>query len=86
MAEAFLRTQPDPESAAAALTTCLDEFIDSNVGRLANWELALIKSGGKRMISDWVLRGASEHQGSFWPTERAGARSEVSMDTPGVMN
>ena len=78
---AKLASQPDRESAQTALTTVLEEFIDVRVGRLANWELALIKSGGRRMVADWVEREFSARE--LWP--RHDVQLDVPIGSPGIL-
>ncbi|MHB8635241.1 MAG: PD-(D/E)XK nuclease family protein [Fimbriimonadaceae bacterium] len=79
---ADLILQPDQESALRALSTALDDLVDTHVGRLADWELAVIKSGGRRMIADWVDREFRAR--TMWP--RGDVRAKVAIGSPGVLN
>ena len=44
---AELANQSDRVAAESALSTALEELVDAQVGRLADWELAVIRSGGR---------------------------------------
>lgn len=79
---ADLAIQPDRETAATALEAALDELLDGHVGRLAEWELAVIRSGGKRMVADWVDREFRARD--LWP--RRDIRTSVDIAGPGIVN
>jgi hypothetical protein len=79
---AELALQPDQASASAALSAALDELVDAQVGRLADWELAVIRSGGRRMIADWIDREFRARE--LWP--RQSMRANVPIGSPGVLN
>ncbi|HLJ20875.1 MAG TPA: hypothetical protein VKU84_11785, partial [Stellaceae bacterium] len=79
---AELALQPDRDAAEGALRGALDDLVDSQVGRLADWELAVIRSGGRRMIADWVEREFRAR--TLWP--RHDMHANVSIGSPGVMN
>lgn len=80
--DAELALQPDRESARVALETALVNLTDEQVGRLADWELAVIRSGGRRMITDWVDREFRARE--LWP--RRHVRTNVRIGSPGVIN
>ena len=79
---AELALQSDRPAAEQALLGALEELVDTQVGRLADWELAVIRSGGRRMIADWVDREFRARD--LWP--RRGIRVNVPVGTPGVLN
>lgn len=70
---AQLARQPTPQEAQHALELQLEVELEDLYGELPEWEMTLLKSGGKRLISEWVAREFKARE--IWP------RSEVEVGT-----
>lgn len=74
--------QPNPQSARAALETALEATLEEMVGEAAEWEIALLRGGGKRLINEWVDREFMARE--LWPREPDTVKVDLSFGAPGL--
>lgn len=73
--EAQLVTQPNRERAETALLTALDAQLDSLYSEVDQWEMQLLRSGGQRLIRDWLRREFAARK--VWPKEPGSVSANV---------
>jgi hypothetical protein len=64
---ARLAAASSEQAAYDALNGALDEHLDTMVADVPEWEIALIRSGGRRLIREWVEREFLARK--IWPRE-----------------
>lgn len=79
-----LMEQADQESALRALETALEAELDELYGEAPPWELSLMRSGGRRLISEWVKREFTARQ--LWPKEPNTLKLDLPFGAPGIRN
>jgi len=62
-----LLQQPTVEAAQNALEVALEAELDMVYGDIPEWEFALLRSGGKRLISEWIKREFMARD--LWPKD-----------------
>lgn len=62
---ATLATQADPVSAEKALEGALEAEIDKLISELPEWEVRLLRAGGRRLIDEWVRNEFAARK--VWP-------------------
>jgi len=72
--KSMLSSQGTEEAAKTSLETALDEELDKLYSDAPDWEIALLRSGGRRLIREWVDREFAARR--IWPREdvRTGAK------------
>jgi len=60
-----LLSKPDEASAEGALIMALESELDRLYSEIPDWELQLLRSGGRRMIREWMRREFSSR--ATWP-------------------
>ncbi|MEA2553278.1 MAG: hypothetical protein QOJ65_1454 [Fimbriimonadaceae bacterium] len=74
--------QADEASARVALEIALEAELDSMYGEAPEWEMALLRSGGRRLISEWVRREFTARQ--LWPKEADSLKTDIPFGAPGL--
>ena len=77
-----LLQQPDVAAAKQALETALDAELDQVYGEIPDWELALMRSGGRRLIAEWIQREFSARK--LWPKETETLKVDLPFGAPGI--
>ncbi len=77
-----LMAREDLHVAENALRMALDAELDSIYSEVPQWELQLLRSGGKRLIGDLIRR--EELAREIWPKTPGSCRSNVSFGSHGV--
>jgi hypothetical protein len=72
---AFLLQSPDAAHAELALGRALETALDDLMADLPEWELQLLRSGGKRLIAEWVQREMKAR--TKWPKEAGSIQTSV---------
>ena len=79
-----LMQQADPESAKRALETALEAELDTLYGEAPAWELSMMRSGGRRLIAEWVKREFTARE--LWPKEPDTLKVDLPFGAPGIRN
>lgn len=74
--------QPTPDVARHAMETALEAELDLLYGEVPDWELAMMRSGGKRLISEWVKREFAARD--LWPKEESTLKVDLPFGAPGI--
>jgi hypothetical protein len=77
---AGLAQQETPDAATAALRAALDTQLDLWFGEAPEWELELLRKGGRRIVEEWVAREFAARQ--VWPKDER--RTQVRFGDPGL--
>ncbi|MFI5387160.1 MAG: PD-(D/E)XK nuclease family protein [Fimbriimonadales bacterium] len=77
---AGLSDADSPEKAKAELDKALDEQLDELYSDIQDWEIALLRSGGRRLIREWVEREFTAR--NIWPREEV--RTNVRFGEEGL--
>lgn len=77
-----LLQQDDADMARAALETALDLEIEGLYGEIPEWETALLRVGGRRLIQEWVEREFAARKD--WPKEPGSGRARVAFGQEGL--
>lgn len=75
-----LASRETPEAAREALNSALEAQLDEIYSDAPDWEIALLRSGGRRLIREWVEREFAAR--NLWPKEDV--RSEVRFGEQGL--
>lgn len=76
--------QPNPDVARHALETALEAELDLMYGDVADWELAMLRSGGRRLIGEWVKREFTARD--LWRKEPDTLKVDIPFGAPGIRN
>ena len=79
---ASLAAQPDPDAAKAALDEALESRLDLLAAEVPDWEVPLLRAGGKRLIADWLRREFAARK--LWPMDEGSLRLDVPFGEEGV--
>jgi hypothetical protein len=74
--------QPNPDVARRAMETALEAELDLLYGEIPDWELAMMRSGGKRLIFEWVKREFTARD--LWPKEESTLKVDLPFGAPGI--
>jgi hypothetical protein len=77
-----LLQQADVGAAQNALEVALDAELDQVYGEVPDWELALMRSGGKRLISEWIQREFAARK--IWPKVADSLKVDLPFGAPGI--
>ena len=77
-----LLQQADQAAARSALEAAMEAEIDEVYGEIPEWELAMLKSGGKRLISEWIEREFGARK--IWPKEAESIKADLPFGAPGI--
>ncbi len=64
---ASLSSQKSEDDARHTLHTALDQQLDEMYSDIQDWETALLRSGGRRLIEEWIAREFSARK--IWPKD-----------------
>ncbi len=78
---AGLQAAPEPIAARQALERTLKEELDRIAPEIQPWELAMLRSGGERLIEEWLQREFAARR--LWPRNEA-PRGPVSFGSPAL--
>ncbi|HEY0867075.1 MAG TPA: PD-(D/E)XK nuclease family protein [Fimbriimonas sp.] len=70
------------QEAERALVDALESHLDSLYSEVPDWELQLMRSGGKRLIAEWVRREFASRR--IWPKKDESVCVNVGFGTHGV--
>lgn len=70
------------EQAERALMEALDAHLDSLYSEVPGWEMQLLRSGGRRLIQDWVRREFRARR--IWPKNDDSVKVNVGFGTQGL--
>lgn len=79
---ARLPAAPDAESAKLALEAALEAELDLLASDVPEWEIPLLRSGGKRLIAEWLRREFAARK--LWPMDEGSLRMNVAFGEEGV--
>ena len=79
---AGLAAQPDADAARKALDDALEGRLDLLASEIPEWEIPLLKAGGKRLIADWLRREFAARK--LWPTDDGTLRLDVPFGDKGI--
>ncbi len=71
-----------PEEARTRLEGALENQLDTMVAELPDWEVSILRSGGRRLIGEWVQREFEARQ--LWPRDAGSLRSPLHFGDEGV--
>jgi len=77
-----LLQQPDIDAAKHALEVALDAELDQLYGDIPEWEMAMMRSGGRRLIAEWVQREFAARK--IWPKESDTVKVDLPFGAPGI--
>src|SRR5205085_524124 len=64
------------------LEAALETQLDAMVSELPEWEVSILRSGGKRLIREWVQREFDSR--SVWPRDEGSLRSPLHFGGEGI--
>ena len=79
---ARLAAAPDPEAAKKALDDALEAQLDVLASEVPEWEIPLLRAGGKRLVADWLRREFAARR--LWPSDPESLRLNVAFGEEGV--
>jgi hypothetical protein len=79
---ASLPSQPDPETAREQLLSALEIELEMMMADVPEWELALLRSGGVRLIEEWVRREFAARQ--VWPKDDGSVKPNSGFGSQGL--
>ena len=79
---AGLASQPDPDAAKAALDAALEGQLERLTSDIPEWEIPLLRAGGKRLIVDWIRREYAARK--LWPSDEGSLRLDVPFGEGGI--
>lgn len=79
---AGLLGQESEKQAESALIMALDAELDSLYSEVPEWEMQLLRAGGRRLIRDWMKREFRSRD--TWPKEPGSVRGNVSFGQAGL--
>ncbi len=82
--EAGLPTNPSREGAEAAMIGALDARLDLLYSEVPEWEMQLLRAGGRRLIREWVHREFRARE--TWPKNEGSVRVGVEFGKPGLLD
>ena len=72
--------QNSPENAKKALDSALNEMIDEHFPSLSSWEIAVLATGAKRLLDEWVEREFLSRK--LWPHTPSSYQPNVALNDP----
>jgi hypothetical protein len=81
---AKLLQQPSIDEARKTLEATLDVELESIYGDIPEWEFSLLRSGGRRLISEWIKREFAARD--LWPKDESSMRVGAKFGDEGVRN
>jgi hypothetical protein len=81
---AQILTKEDLADAERAMIVALNAELDQLYADVPDWEMQLLKSGGRRLIRDWLHREKRSRE--EWTKNPGSTKSNVSFGTHGVRN
>ena len=79
---ARLAAAPDVDSAKRALEDALEAELDLLASEVPEWEVPLLRAGGKRLVADWLRREFAARK--LWPMDEGSLRLNVAFGDEGV--
>lgn len=79
---AGLFTAKDPEAAHVAMQGALDDLVDAMAAEAPDWEVSLLRAGGRRLIEEWVAREFVARKA--WPRKADSIRTSVRFGEEGL--
>jgi len=79
---ARLLAAPDHETAKKALEDALEAELDLLASEVPEWEIPLLRAGGKRLVAEWLRREFAARR--YWPTDEGSLRLNVAFGEEGV--
>jgi hypothetical protein len=79
---ATLARHSTPREAEGALLAALDSHLDSLYSEIPEWEMQLLRAGGKRLIAEWVRREFAARK--IWPRKEESLLLNVGFGTHGT--
>lgn len=76
--------QPTPDLARNALEQALEAELDLLYGDAPDWEIALMRSGGKQVIAQWVKREFTSRE--LWKKDPDTVNVDLPFGAPGIHN
>ncbi len=82
--DAGLALAATPEAAAASLRAELEATLDRHWPRLEDWEVAVLRSAGERLVGQWVAKEFGARK--VWPREPGSVRLDVDLAEAGLQD
>ena len=79
---ARLAAQPDADAAKRALDDALETQLDLLASEVPEWEMPLLRAGGRRLVTDWLRREFAARR--LWPMDEGSLRLDVAFGDEGV--
>lgn len=79
---ARLAAAKDEDAAKEALEIALEAELDGLASEVPEWEIPLLRAGGKRLVSDWLRREFAARK--LWPMDEGSLRLNVAFGDEGV--
>ncbi len=79
---ARLAAAPDRDAAKQALEDALEAQLDLFASEVPEWEIPLLRAGGKRLVADWLRREFAAR--NLWPMDEGSLRLNVAFGEAGV--
>ncbi len=79
---ARLAAAPDADSAKKALEEALEAELDALASEVPEWEIPLLRAGGKRLVADWLRREFAARR--LWPMDEGSLRLNVAFGEEGI--
>jgi hypothetical protein len=73
-----LLTKTDPAEAEAALIDALESELDTLYAEVPEWEMQLLRAGGRRLIREWLRREFRSRE--LWPKDMIRLNEEFGSD------
>ncbi len=77
-----LLQQSDINAAKQALEAALDAELDQVYGDIPDWEMAMMRSGGRRLLAEWLQREFAARK--LWPKESDTLKVDMPFGAPGI--